>query len=240
MKRFATVVMMMLTSGVMADAWYRAQVAAAKAAQRGQTGAVAAVTAPAPAAAPAYGGGYQWQPVGNEQIDARPTGPALQLTSGGDAGLAGPGPAMRTTTTWRVMGSGLLRGLANTTMWPGELGRGVAYEYTAKEWYVASGSSLLAGFGGGINRLCAGLADVVTCGYFGDTQLAKGYPEYVWQGDWVYQPEASRKIRDTSGTPHAPARQDVTVPPRPTTTRSTTPRPTTTRSTTPRSTSTRR
>jgi len=206
-----------VASGVMADAWYRDQVRAAKAAQNGQTGAVAAVvtTPSAPAVAqPARGSGYDWQPAGSERGVNSPTRPNLQLTAKAPPQeRLSPGPTLRTTTTWRVMGSGLVRGLANTTMWPGELARGVSYEYTAKEWYVASGSSLLAGFGGGVNRLCAGLSDIVTCGYFGDTQLAKEYPEYVWQGDWVYEPKQPRKIRDTSGTPRAPAQQDVTMPP---------------------------
>ncbi|GEM_PF-2327299 len=206
-----------LVSGVMADVWYRDQVRAAKAAQNGQTGATTAVVAARPAAVaaqPARGRGYEWQPAGSEQGVNSPARPNLQLTAkAAPQEHLGPGPTLRTTTTWRVMGSGLVRGFANTTMWPGELARGVSYEYTAKEWYVASGSSLLAGFGGGVNRLCAGLSDIVTCGYFGDTQLAKEYPEYVWQGDWVYEPKQPRKIRDTSGTARAPAQKDVTEPP---------------------------
>ncbi len=205
-----------MASGVMADAWYRDQVQAAKAAQHGQTGTPAVVTTmPAAAVAqPGRGRGYDWQPAGSEHGVNSAARPNLQLTAkAAQAQQLGPGPTLRTTTTWRVMGSGLVRGLANTTMWPGEIARGVSYEYSAKEWYVASGSSLLAGFGGGVNRLCAGLSDIVTCGYFGDTQLAKEYPEYVWQGDWVYTPQPPHKIRDTSGTPRAPAQVDVTAPP---------------------------
>lgn len=95
-------------------------------------------------------------------------------------------PAMRTTALWRVMGFGLWRGFANLTMWPAEIPRGFTYEFSSdREWYEALGTSWLAGFGGGLSRMSAGMADIITLGYFGDTRLARGYPDFVWQGDWL-------------------------------------------------------
>lgn len=88
---------------------------------------------------------------------------------------------------WKVMGSGLIRGFANLALAPGEIVRGFTYEYTAKKWYIAVFTSGVAALGGTMARMGAGLADVVTLGYFGDVQLVEGFPEYVWQGDWVYK-----------------------------------------------------
>lgn len=97
-------------------------------------------------------------------------------------------PAMRTTALWRVMGFGLWRGFANLTMWPAEIPRGFTYEFSSdRAWYEALGTSWLAGFGGGLSRMSAGMADIITLGYFGDTRLARGYPDFVWQGDWLYR-----------------------------------------------------
>jgi hypothetical protein len=114
-----------------------------------------------------------------------------------------------------VMGFGLLRGFANLTMWPGELVRGFTYEYTAKKWYVAAGTSWLAGFGGGLSRMCAGLGDLLTGGYFGDVQLAKGYPDYVWQGDWVYHAKRPVITRDTSIGPERVLQPETDIKPAP-------------------------
>ncbi len=87
---------------------------------------------------------------------------------------------------WKVMGSGMIRGFANIALSPGEIVRGITYEYTAKKWYYAVFTSGVAALGGTMARMGAGLADVITLGYFGDIQLAKGFPDYVWEGDWVY------------------------------------------------------
>ncbi len=87
---------------------------------------------------------------------------------------------------WKVMGSGLIRGFANATLCPGEIVRGFTYEYTAKKWYYAVFTSGVAAIGGTMARMGAGMADIATLGYFGDIQLFKGFPEYVWQGDWKY------------------------------------------------------
>jgi len=88
---------------------------------------------------------------------------------------------------WKIMGNGLMRGLANITLSPGEIGRGFTYEYTAKKWTTAVFTSGVVALGGMMGRMGAGFADVVTLGYFGDVQLVEGFPEYVWQGDWVYK-----------------------------------------------------
>ncbi len=88
---------------------------------------------------------------------------------------------------WKVMGSGLIRGFANLSLSPGEIVRGFTYEYTAKKWTTAVFTSGVAALGGTMARMGAGFADVVTLGYFGDVQLVEGFPEYVWQGDWVYK-----------------------------------------------------
>ncbi len=119
-------------------------------------------------------------------------------------------PTVQTVAVWRVMRSGLARGFANLTLSPGELVRGFTYEYSAKKWYVAAGTSLLAAIGGTGSRACAGAADVVTCGYFGDVQLAEGYPDYVWQGDWFcpHPPPTSTKDTSSSG-PIATPEQDI-------------------------------
>jgi len=206
---------------VAADAWYQAQIAAARGGQDA-TAHVAATSAPLAPAKP-IGGGYDWQPLDGESRAQRQV-PRLHMTPSDAHRQYQPPPARYTTSVWRVMGTGLARGLANTTMWPGELARGVTYESTAQEWYVAPGTAFLTGMGGGINRLCAGLGDLVTCGYFGDVQLAQGYPEYVWDGDWVYEPRPPTVVRDTSGSaPRLLAEEDVKQPtpaPRPT------PRPT--------------
>ncbi len=82
------------------------------------------------------------------------------------------------------MGAGLVRGLANVALSPGEIVRGFTYEYTAKKWYTAVFTSGVAALGGTMARMGAGLADIVTLGYFGDVQLVEGFPEYVWQGEW--------------------------------------------------------
>ena len=110
--------------------------------------------------------------------------PALEMTDERVHTLGAQPPA-ETAAVWRVMASGLGRGFANVTLGVGELVRGFTYEYTARPWYYAIGTSWLAAFGGTLSRLGAGLADIATVGYFGDTQLAKGYPDYVWQGDWT-------------------------------------------------------
>ena len=88
---------------------------------------------------------------------------------------------------WKIMGKGMMRGLANVTLSPGEIVRGFTYEYTAKKWTTAVFTSGVAALGGMMGRMGAGFADVATLGYFGDVQLVEGFSEYVWQGDWVYK-----------------------------------------------------
>lgn len=114
-------------------------------------------------------------------------------------------PPMRTTALWRVMGFGLWRGFANMTLWPGELVRGFTYEFSSdREWYEAMGTAWLAGLGGGLSRLSAGVADIVTLGYFGDVRLARGYPDFVWQGDWVYRETLQPPTLHTADQPTTP------------------------------------
>ncbi|MCX7847601.1 MAG: hypothetical protein N2595_06210 [bacterium] len=142
---------------------------------------------------------------------ARPTGaqpaavPDLDLLSE-SAYQELTAPPMRTTALWRVMGFGLWRGFANLTLWPGELVRGFTYEFSSQRpWYEALGTSWLAGLGGGMSRMSAGVADIVTLGYFGDIRLARGYPDFVWQGDWFYHETLQPPTLHTSDEPVGPA-----------------------------------
>lgn len=96
---------------------------------------------------------------------------------------------MRSVAVWRVMTWGLCRGFVNLPTAPGELARGFSYEFTARPWYAAMGTSWLSGFGGTLGRVAAGMADVMTLGYYGDTVLSEGFPDYVWQGMWRYPRE---------------------------------------------------
>ncbi len=98
---------------------------------------------------------------------------------------------------WKIMGNGMMRGLANIVLSPGEIVRGFTYEYTAKKWTTAVFTSGVAALGGMMGRMGAGVADVVTLGYFGDVQLVEGFPEYVWQGEWIYKEVQSTKKTKT-------------------------------------------
>ena len=93
---------------------------------------------------------------------------------------------VKTMPTYKIIGLGLMRGFVNMTTCAGELARGVTYEVSAKPWYVSIISWLPVGIGGTMSRMCAGFADIFTLGYFGDIMLAPDYPDYVWQGDWLY------------------------------------------------------
>ena len=128
----------------------------------------------------------------------RPPAPALSMMSEDKYRATPQPPNVRTVSVAKVMCWGLGRGFCNITLWPGEFVRGFSYEFSAREWYVAMGTSWLAAFGGGISRCCAGMADVFTCGYFGDIALAKGYPDFVWQGDWLYYSTSTFRTRETS------------------------------------------
>jgi len=109
-------------------------------------------------------------------------------------------PTVTTVAVARVMMWGLGRSFCNMTLSPGELARGYTYEYSTPEpWYLSTVKAPVAGIGGTLGRMCAGMADLFTLGYFGDTQLAPGFPDYVWQGDWLYRPESAVPTTDTSG-----------------------------------------
>ena len=93
-----------------------------------------------------------------------------------------------TVSVWRVVGWGFGRGLCNAALAPGEFGRGFSYEFSSpRRWYVAAATAPLCGLGGTLSRCCAGLGECATLGYFGDVRIAPGYPDYVWQGDWLYR-----------------------------------------------------
>ena len=128
----------------------------------------------------------------------KPTAPSLTMPPEDRSRAMPPPQNVRTVSVAQVMCWGLGRGFCNITLWPAEFVRGFTYEYTAREWYVAMGTSWLAALGGGINRCCAGMADIFTCGYFGDIMLNKGYPDFVWQGDWLYYPATTVRTRETS------------------------------------------
>ena len=124
------------------------------------------------------------------QPEWKDTLPALEMTpASAHAGMKDRGPA-ETASVARVMSYGLGRGLANVTMAPVELLRGPVFEFSMKKWYVAAATSLPAALGGTLSRMTAGLGDILSLGYFGDVQLAEGYPDFVWQEDWTYHPEA--------------------------------------------------
>ena len=138
--------------------------------------------------------------------------PGLDLMSEAEYQKLTEPVVLRTTALWRVMGFGLWRGFANLTMWPGEIVRGFTYEFSSdREWYEAMGTSWLAGFGGGLSRMSAGMADILTLGYFGDTRLARGYPDFVWQGDWLYRETLTPPTMHTADTavPPGPPRRIV-------------------------------
>ena len=120
-------------------------------------------------------------------------------------------PVTKTVDVFRASGRGLLRGGANLVTCPGELARGFTYEYTAKKWYVAAGTSLLAAFGGTGARLGAGAADIITLGVFGDVELVEGFPDYVWQGAWVYKPPMAVPTKNTSSPAVTATRPDKDI-----------------------------
>jgi len=120
-------------------------------------------------------------------------------------------PTVKTVQVFRASGRGFLRGVANLVTCPGELARGFTYEYTARKWYVAAGTSFLAAFGGTGARLCAGAGDIITLGTFGDVALAEGFPDYVWQGAWVYKPPLAVPTKTTSNPAVSAVRPDKDI-----------------------------
>ena len=113
-------------------------------------------------------------------------------------------PTVQTVSVFNASGRGFLRGGANLVTCPAELVRGFTYEYTSKKWYIAVGSSLLAAFGGTGTRLFAGAGDIATLGAFGNVDLVEGFPDYVWQGAWVYKLPVAVPTKSTS-VPSVPA-----------------------------------
>jgi hypothetical protein len=120
-------------------------------------------------------------------------------------------PTTKTVQVFHASGQGFLRGVANLVTCPGELVRGFTYEYTARKWYVAVGTSFLAAFGGTGARLGAGAADIITFGTFGNVDLAEGFPDYVWQGAWVYKPPMAVPTKITSNPAVAAVRPDKDI-----------------------------
>jgi len=114
----------------------------------------------------------------------------------------------KTVEVFNASGRGLLRGGANIVTCPAELIRGFTYEYTARKWYVAAGTSFLAALGGTGARLSAGVGDIITLGTFGDVDLVEGFPDYVWQGAWVYKPKRAVPTKSTSNPSVAAASPD--------------------------------
>jgi len=122
-------------------------------------------------------------------------------------------PTVKTVRVFNASGRGFLRGGANLVTCPAELVRGFTYEYTARKWYIAVGSSLLAAVGGTGARLCAGAADIATLGAFGNVDLAEGFPDYAWQGAWVYKPPVAVPTKSTSNTAVPPVHPEKDILP---------------------------
>jgi hypothetical protein len=97
-----------------------------------------------------------------------------------------------TASLGRVMSFGLYRGFMNVILSPVELARGTSFEFSIRKWYFAFATMIPAGLGGTLSRIAAGMADISTLGFYGDTPLAEGYPDFVWQQDWTYDPAAPR------------------------------------------------
>ncbi len=121
-------------------------------------------------------------------------------------------PTVNTVSVFNASGRGLLRGCANIVTCPAELVRGFTYEYTSRKWYVAAGSSFLAAILGTAARLFAGAGDIITLGVYGNVDLVKGFPDYVWQGAWIYKPPLAVPTTRTSGTA-APVKPDKDILP---------------------------
>jgi len=107
-------------------------------------------------------------------------------------------PTINTVSVFKASQRGLLRGGANLTTCPGELVRGFTYEYSSKKWYIAAGTSFLSAIGGTAARAGAGLADFLTLGIYGDMDLVEGFPDYVWEGPWIYKPPRAIPTKSTS------------------------------------------
>lgn len=118
----------------------------------------------------------------------------LQFTPEGAHDAYADTLSVRTVGTWRVMTWGLTRGFVNLPTAPAEFARGFTYEFSIRKWYEAAGTAWLSGLGGTMTRMSAGMADIFTGGYYGDTQLAEGYPDYVWQGDWA--PDVTNDVEE--------------------------------------------
>lgn len=124
-------------------------------------------------------------------IDMKAKIPDLEMTPGA-AHAEMYRESVTTSSVGRVMAFGLYRGFANVVLSPVELARGSAFEFTIRKWYFAFATMLPAGIGGTLSRISAGMADIATLGMFGNKDLAEGYPDFVWQEDWSYHPDAPR------------------------------------------------
>jgi hypothetical protein len=124
-------------------------------------------------------------------IDIKAKVPDLELTPGA-AHAEMYRETVTTSSVGKVMAFGLSRGFANVVFSPVELVRGSTFEFTIRKWYFAFATMLPAGIGGTLSRISAGAADLFTLGMFGDQELAEGYPDFVWQEDWSYHPDAPR------------------------------------------------
>ena len=87
---------------------------------------------------------------------------------------------------YKRMPWGLCRGFVNLVTCPGELGRGFTYAFGDYNWALAVPAGLIGGVAGTLGRCGAGVADILTLGFFGDRDLAENFPDYVWQGQWDY------------------------------------------------------
>lgn len=122
-------------------------------------------------------------------------------------------PTVKTVEVFKASLQGLKRGGINLVTFPGELARGFTYEYSAKKWYVALGTSWLSALGGTGARLGAGFADLATLGIFGDMEYAPGFPDYVWQGPWLYKPPRAVPTKATSNLSVPTVEPDTDVAP---------------------------
>lgn len=120
-------------------------------------------------------------------------------------------PTVKTVEVFSASMRGLKRGAINLVTFPGELARGFTYEYSAKKWYVAVGTSFLAALGGTGARAGAALADIATLGVFGDVEYAPGFPNYVWEGPWLYKPPIAVPTKDTSNLTKSPTEPDTDI-----------------------------
>jgi len=124
-------------------------------------------------------------------VDVKARAPRLKLTPASAHKVVEP-EVVVTSTVGKTMSFGLYRGFMNLISSPVELARGTSFEFSIRKWYFAFATMIPTGLGGTLSRLAAGMADIVTLGFYGDMPLAEGYPDFVWQEDWSYDPAAPR------------------------------------------------